>query len=250
MDPSYTSSDDESAAMAKAMGFSTFGTQGPSKKRKFNPSTDAIVDGQALKELDKGGKKGQGSGGNQIPLGRARVFGVAKTSNSDEIALDENDGDDEEPAIEASLPPPNLDADASEEEEPQYVDTSLPPPDEAARAAQERIDAILAQASDPPDEIQQNISQSSQQNRGIGHLMAAFKETANLAVPSEAVSVTSSQRPRERGQKNELWYVGYYDPSFNENPWKKLEEAKGWSSSGTWVERPVHWQERGRAGST
>ncbi len=95
MDPTYLSSEDEdedNAAMAAAMGFSTFGMQGPSKKRKFNAKTDAVVDGDELAALDKGGRKGQGSGGNMIPLGRPRGIcvpaGTVQKSNEEEVDLD------------------------------------------------------------------------------------------------------------------------------------------------------------------
>lgn len=250
MDPSYASSDDEAEAMAKAMGFAAFGTQGPSKKRKFHAGTDAVIDGQELVSLDKGGRKGQGSGGNNIPLGKPRVFGVPKASNSDEISLDEDEENqlDEAPrSIDARKSPPieeqlGQDDDAG----PVYIDTSLPPPAEAARVAQEKIDAILAQslASDVPQAKGKAKAPKNIASRGIGHLMAALHEPLQMPVPVPAAStplpVTTpafSQPPRERNQRNELWYVNYYDPAFNENPWAKLEADLGLSSKGTWLER-------------
>src|SRR5208282_3964048 len=140
MDPSYEDSEDEAEAMAKQMGFSSFGNQGPSKKRKFNPKTDAMVEGQGLASLDKGGKKGQGSGGNKIPLGKPRVLGVAPPRNQEEIELDNEGEEDEEPAyIDTSLPPPSKQEDSEEDEGPAYMDTSLPPPNEQASAAQQKI---------------------------------------------------------------------------------------------------------------
>ena len=148
MDSSYESSEDEAEAIAKAMGFSSFGTQGPTKKRKFNPKTDAMVEGQELASLDRGGKKGQGSGGNKIPLGKPRVLGMVPKSNQEEIELDE---EDEKPAyIDTSLPPPSKQDDSEEDGGPAYIDTSLPPPNDEARAAQQKIDAILACGTIPP----------------------------------------------------------------------------------------------------
>ncbi|KAH7159695.1 hypothetical protein B0J13DRAFT_110990 [Dactylonectria estremocensis] len=33
------------------------------------------------------------------------------------------------------------------------------------------------------------------------------------------------------------WYDGYYDPSTNENPWERLEKARGLSALGPWLPR-------------
>jgi hypothetical protein len=193
MDPDYTS-EDESSAMAAAMGFSSFGSQGPAKKRKFNPKTDALVDGQELEALDRGGKKGQGSGGNTIPLGKARVFGQGPAPN-DEIALDE---------------------------EPQYLDTSLPAPADEAREMQERIDGILAGL----DEAEGGVVAPGPQH---------------LAGPPslDAASVASTRGPR--GQRNDLWYMGYFDAASVENPWARLEGEKGLEVRGSWPDRSAHY---------
>lgn len=101
--------EDETAAIAAMMGFAAFGSQGASKKRKYNPNTDATIDGQALEEVDRGGKRGKGSGGNQIPLGKVRAFrafGTAALANAelenggignpDEIVLDDDDDEEQE----------------------------------------------------------------------------------------------------------------------------------------------------------
>jgi hypothetical protein len=249
MDPSYESSEGEEDAMAKAMGFSAFGTQGPPKKRKFNPAVDAVVDGQALASLDKGGKKGQGSGGNMIPLGKPRTFGVAKPANNeDEINLDGEESEDEEtPAyIDTSLPPPaeiHGGGSGDEDEGPAYVDTSYLP-DEEAKAAQERIDAILAgkEAIVPSRKIKGKDKGHTQS--GIGQFMEALQHPVQHHLPPKPSvtdlpstgSITSNQWPKERGrQRNELWYLDYYDPSFNANPWAKLEKDRGLESRGVWV---------------
>jgi hypothetical protein len=301
MDPSYASSDDEADAMAAAMGFSSFGTQGPPKKRKFNPKSDAFIEGQDLEAVDKGGKKGQGSGGNQIPLGRPRQLGVPSqapaeaATNDEEIALDDDDGpqyvdDDEGPRyLDTSRPPPALDGlgknedeillDEDEEEQgPGYVDTSLPPPNEAARAAQEKIDAILASTGGTVASVPGKQKQKAKkpQDTGLGAFMNALK-TPVVAPPGSSIppapgtasilqtppvgslpqrppppspsiagsaggSMGRNQNAGQRGQRNELWYVGYYDPSFNDNPWRGLEKENGLPEVGTWVERPQRGQ--------
>ncbi|KAG4411151.1 hypothetical protein IFR04_015722, partial [Cadophora malorum] len=145
--------------MAAAMGFSSFGGKPAAKKRKFNPTTDAFVEGQALEKLDRGGKKGTGSGGNMIPLGKQRVIGQKKeraVQNEQEITLDEDDeegsGEDGPQYIDTSRTPP-----AADDDGPQYIDTSEPPPvvpDPAAEAEaqemQRRIDAILESIGSTP----------------------------------------------------------------------------------------------------
>lgn len=74
--------DDTAAAMAAAMGFSSFGSQNPpSKKRKYN-SNDAVVD------ID--GSKLHGTGANSAPLAERRP----PPANADEIALDDDDDDE------------------------------------------------------------------------------------------------------------------------------------------------------------
>jgi hypothetical protein len=242
MDPPYVDSEDDADAMAKQMGFSSFGTQGPSKKRKFNPKTDAMVEGQQLASLDKGGKKGQGSGGNKIPLGKPRIFGVASLHNLEETELDLDNDEDAEPAyIDTSLPPPSKQENSEEEEGPTYIDTSLPPPNEAASAAQQKIDAILANSTVltvPPDSKAKIKPSVSEIGRGVGHFLTAHQDGTRPPIPNVSDATTSSsfrgnQQPRQWGQKNEFWYIGYYDPSFNENPWAKLEKSNGLEPRGT-----------------
>lgn len=294
--------------MAAAMGFSAFGAQGPSKKRKFNPKSDAFIEGQDLAAVDKGGKSGQGSGGNQIPLGKARVIGVPSNvpaeiaGNDDEILLDEEDegpqyAEEEEEEgpryLDTSRPAPveerrvrnedEIMLDDDDEQGPAGMEASFPPPDQAAREAQERIDAILSGSgtisSDvptPPVTGKPKQKAKKAQEGGLGAFMAALKtpvvapsapgvppppgvaSTLQMPLPtslpqrppppnlsvagSVAGSVASSHRPGQRGQRNELWYVGYYDASFNENPWKGLEQENGMPEVGTWIERPQRAQ--------
>ncbi|RDW64928.1 hypothetical protein BP6252_10579 [Coleophoma cylindrospora] len=201
-DPDEPASDDDgAAAMAAAMGFSSFGTQShPAKKRKFNSATDAFVDGQELASLDKGGKKGQGSGGNDIPLGKSRVLGVKIEATEGEIDLEEDEQEHEDGG--------------------RWLDTSEPAPAEmeAMRRDQER--ASLAQMN----------------AAGAGHQLP--QRPANPPFPTPNAQQPPPP-PHQRGQKNQLWYVGYYDPSFNENPWARLEKEHGLEAVGTWLERPV-----------
>ncbi|KAI9746042.1 MAG: hypothetical protein M1818_000723 [Claussenomyces sp. TS43310] len=253
MDPSYVSLDDDDPdGMARFMGFSTFG-KATAKKRKFNPSTDAVIEGQELAALDKGGKRGQGSGGNDVPLGRARELGVpsadAGTKNDDEMELLDDEDLGEEGG--ASFTGPGGVPVGAEEDGPSYIDTSRAPPNEEAKAVQERIDAIITGAPlTPNNNMLEDMIRTSLPGRGIGEFVSASSDTAHIhpssvgqgfaaAAAAAAVAPTppEASRPRERPQRNELWYVGYYDPSFNENPWARLEIQKGIQSRGTWVER-------------
>ncbi|TQV95078.1 hypothetical protein V2A60_009848 [Cordyceps javanica] len=69
--------------MAAAMGFSSFGAQHPSsKKRKYNPNNDAVV------SIDD--PQRHGTGPNSAPVGERR----RPAANADEIALDDDDNDD------------------------------------------------------------------------------------------------------------------------------------------------------------
>jgi hypothetical protein len=249
MDPTYVDSDEEAVAMAKAMGFSTFGTQGPAKKRKYNPNTDAVVEGQGLALIDRGGKKGQGSGGNRIPLGKPRVFGLSTNGNTDEIAVNNMDEDDEEGAepayVDTSLAPPIEQETEEEHSGPTYLDTSLPPPNKETRATQERIDAILANMDvtpTPPGFRAMGNPHTSGLGQGVSRYLTALQNVSQQPPPWLAASTgagrpsVESHRPAQRGQRNELWYVGYYDPSFNENPWMRLEKERGLQPKGRWLE--------------
>ena len=144
MDPNYIYEEEEAAAVAAMMGFSGFGSQKPpAKKRKF--MTDAFIEGQ--EPVDKGGKKGQGSGGNTMLLGKARVFGTGSANkaiesvgmNDSEIDLGDDDETDGPQYVDTSLPPPIL----ADEEGLRYQ----PPPgvsDEEAKEMQSRIDVSFS----------------------------------------------------------------------------------------------------------
>jgi hypothetical protein len=273
MDPEYIDDEEDAdaQAMAAMMGFSGFGShKPPAKKRKFNAGTDAYVDGQELASLDKGGKKGQGSGGNTMPLGKTRVFGggVGKgpaetlenargaqqiavaapvaAGNNDEIDLDDDlDGQEDGPTyIDTSKTPP---AEAVQGDE--SVDSRQPAPisDREAQEVQARIDALLSsiEAGASPGDIR---SESSTEAPPRPHVIPqTFGDTAfMLGGPSpqanrrdnfnDSASVASSSRPSHRGERNPTWYIEYYDPSFNENPWEKLEKEKGLEPLCKWPE--------------
>ncbi|RMJ19699.1 hypothetical protein BHE90_006894 [Fusarium euwallaceae] len=138
---------DDDALMAQ-MGFSSFGAASPpSKRRRYNPRADA--------SLPPKPPKPSATGANSTALGTG--------SNTDEIALD----DDDEPAQQPAQVRP----------------------------------ASLPQRPAPAADSRQGHHQS--QPHGT----------------------------------RDTWYVGYYDPTSNENPWERLEKARGLEPQGTWLPR-------------
>lgn len=275
MDPNFSDPDSEAeaAAMAAAMGFSAFGKAPAAKKRKFNPANDAFVEGDDLAKLDKGGKKGKGSGGNEVPLGKPRVFGATKQEdqkvvverrkggNAEEIDLEDDEetveGDKGSHFMDTSRTPPaeEIGSGASH-----FIDTSPPPPLESgvprytnsiqnppvseAESAemQARIDAILARigSNDPPGSTSPPKAAALLGPPPGLPQRPAFVDTTSMSGENKpgrtAPSVGSGSRPTHRpsGQRNEFWYVDYYDRTFNENPWASLEKEKGLQPLGSW----------------
>lgn len=317
---SASESEDE---MASFMGFSTFGKAPAPKKRKFNPSTDAFIDGEELdaRKIDRGGKKGKGSGGNEVPLGKVRTVGGGRETGlgagigglgkrMDLPAPVVKEDEEEERGVGGgfgrgmNLPPPRIALRASPPREleegaaymdtslpppidgpaymdtslpppidgPAYMDTSLPPPAsepsaeiDSAEAAemQERIDRIMASIQPPPGgedyppppptPVSAPKAGFSQENQGFGRVTglpsrppASFQNSNSagggrgrgMSDAGSSVSGSGFGNGRQRGERNEEWYVGYYDPAFNENPWEKLEKERKLVSLGSWVERP------------
>lgn len=67
----------DTSAMAAAMGFSGFGSQNPTKKRKFNPNADA-----ATSTLPKKPAGYSSTGANTAPLGQRRPMTLPPPSSS------------------------------------------------------------------------------------------------------------------------------------------------------------------------
>ncbi|RYC59288.1 hypothetical protein CHU98_g6916 [Xylaria longipes] len=220
--------DDGAAAMAAAMGFSSFGAQKPNKRRKFNPSTDAFV---APKSPSAPGS-GSGphfheyadnyittTGSNMVPLG-------IRKKNVDEIDLEGTE-------YEGHLPPDSqeprettADDDNGDEDdpEPQYLDSSRPSAPIVADpvdSLQSKIDAIVGGSADAGafPQLSSSVADSGQSSRGGrgGHQR-------------------NMNRDNRSGTK---WWEGYYDPAFIVNPWDNIEKANGLEPRGAWVS----WEE-------
>ncbi|CAM1509081.1 Fc.00g028200.m01.CDS01 [Cosmosporella sp. VM-42] len=56
---------------------------------------------------------------------------------------------------------------------------------------------------------------------------------ATDATPHQQIQHPGKSHQRSR----QPWYDGYYDPMSNENPWERLEKAKGLEPKGSWLPR-------------
>ncbi|XXG97876.1 hypothetical protein Hte_004190 [Hypoxylon texense] len=211
--------EDTAAAMAAAMGFSSFGAQGNSnKRRKFNPRADAVVDGAAPEAK---------TGSNATPLG------VRTTHNKDEIDLDDDDDDDEGLGAPGSEGKPGHLQDGLWNEEggnesgSQYLDTSRPATvDTAVDDIQSKIDNIVG-APIPNWPGIESFSSYSSKRGGRGNREGyQFNQ-------GQGQGQGHGREPAEK------WWEGYYDPSSNVNPWERLEQTKGLEPRGKWMS----WEE-------
>ncbi|KAH6656270.1 hypothetical protein BKA67DRAFT_654617 [Truncatella angustata] len=213
---------DSMEAMAAAMGFSSFGAQQPNaKRRKYNPHLEESASA-ALPHHGARAAVDHGQGANAIPLGARQAAAVApaaqkkNSNNKDEISLDDDDEDDPEPQyIDTSRPATSL--------EPAAV---LPPPD-ADAGAQAHADAAAGGATTAG-----GGSRGGRYQHGYGR--GGYRD----------------QRQHVEwgvdGGDRKPWYEDYYDPSFNINPWEKLERERGLEPlSGdylTWEESKARWE--------
>jgi hypothetical protein len=202
--------DIDAAAMASAMGFSSFGAQNPHKRRKYNSGADAVVAvGNTTTTVPLHGRgrgKVAGSGANAAPLG-------TRTHNKDEVDLEiEEDTDVAGSAVIAEA------AEGDGDREPQYIDTSRP-----AASAITSGDSIQTR-SDSAEGVHLAGSQPS--------ATMPFSQGRHGGVPSGG----GYQGHHGRGPNSgKIWWEGYYDPSSNINPWQRLEEAKGLKPRGSWM---------------
>ncbi|KAI1821217.1 hypothetical protein F4861DRAFT_482008 [Xylaria intraflava] len=191
--------EDITANMAAAMGFSSFGTQKPNKRRKFNASDNAVAT----------------TGSNMIPLG-------ARKRNMDEIDL-ENDGDENEDRVVPTgqvVTERRAKTDFDEDSRSPYLDTSHRPATIVPGPAddfQSKIDAIIGgsanvQTSTSPSYSVTGGEQSSQDDHG--------RRYHNTNPDGRAVT---------------KWWDNYYDPTSIINPWDALEKSNGLAPRGHWM---------------
>lgn len=223
--------DDDSAAMAAAMGFTGFGSQRPNNKRKFNPHADAMAD------FSSGEPSAPAiTGANNAPLGQRRPMmnlpppSSGAGDNADEIDLADEGGDEDGARWRrrgggSGGGGDDVDGDGPG---PQYIDASRPPRDILYPGASEetemqaRINALVASSANPPGaaasnpEPQRQRAQAGKGARWSGpHAHAHAAKAAGLP-----------------------WWEGAWDPKLIErmieNPWEKLEKLGGLEPRDTW----------------
>ncbi|KAK8107908.1 uncharacterized protein PG998_009921 [Apiospora kogelbergensis] len=193
--------DEDAAAMAEAMGFSSFGGQNhPSKRRKYNARADAAFDSNTNNESTLALHYDAGSGSNNTPLGERRPQQPKpkkQKTNANEIDLDDDDDDDDDGQdggeVDGNDAVAAGDQDDAQDPTPQHITTSQPPDQ-----IQSGIDAIVAGLPRSP--------------RGLPLLPSA-----------------------KGGRDGDRWWDDYYDPAFNTNPWEKIEKKLGIEARGTWL---------------
>ncbi|KAI0007264.1 hypothetical protein F4779DRAFT_519829 [Xylariaceae sp. FL0662B] len=205
--------DDETTAMAQAMGFSNFGAQNASnKRRKFNPRADAVVASSsstsAIPSRRDAVSELVGSGSNALPLG-------VRIQNDEEINLDS----DQEDGVINPKTGNGVEGDYDNDDpEPQYLDASYPPVPASVdlEEVQSKIDAIVGSSA-------QGLQAESSSYEAIG-------------IPGSRGGQGGRQANRGHGRDmGKEWWEDYYDPSSNVNPWERLERFKGLETRGSWM---------------
>ncbi|KAI2602299.1 hypothetical protein GGR54DRAFT_624734 [Hypoxylon sp. NC1633] len=212
--------EDTVAAMAQAMGFSSFGAQNNSKRRKFNPRADAVVASTSTSSLPLHGSSSlheASSGSNALPLG-------VRTRNEDEIDLD---GDGEGADVSSSGAHDGLENEDDDGPKPQYLDTSRSP---------------TVAVADPSDEIQSKIDMIIGSSSGQVSEAQSSSFRTGEGIDSRGNHRGHQTNRRQGREPGKNWWEDYYDPSSNVNPWERLEKTKGLEPRGGWMT----WEEAKR----
>ncbi|PTB66405.1 hypothetical protein BBK36DRAFT_4651 [Trichoderma citrinoviride] len=194
--------------MAAAMGFSSFGAQNRPQKRKYNPHADAVTSSDSA--TAQRAAKPSATGSNSTPLGAAREKQPDPAANADEIDLDGDDDKDED----ANL-------DRGQDDDPTTSAGALEEPPNQSSTTPALVRPPGLPNRPPPPGISATTGPSG---GGGGH------HRANT----------------HRREDDDSWSEGYYDPQSNENPWRRLEEAKGLQPLGTWL-APGHHRASARS---
>ncbi|EGR48590.1 uncharacterized protein TRIREDRAFT_107374 [Trichoderma reesei QM6a] len=187
--------DDEAAAMAQAMGFSSFGAQPRPQKRKYNPHADAVTSSDSA-TAQRAAAKPSVTGSNSTPLGLvASRKPDSAAANADEIDLDEDEDQ------------------AKDDDKSANVDNA---------------DVLENSAGVSEEKPTQSSAPASVRPPGLPN-----RPPPGVGAPSS--SGGHHPRTNHRREDDDSWSEGYYDPQSNENPWRRLEEAKGLQPLGTWL---------------
>ncbi|KAK4237668.1 hypothetical protein C8A03DRAFT_15817 [Achaetomium macrosporum] len=213
-------------ALAATLGFTSFGTQDnddsrPAKKRRFNPQSDiAIIADDASHSKTTTEHSTLTAHKAQLPTKPKPASSTDKITYSDSNDANGNgngEGDDNDDF--------ELDLDPDAPPSPSAGGTSTPTP---AAAETEKTEAAKPTS-------------------------ASASAATSLPTPTltSATPPTTAGRGGGRGALgggrsgggvggiNPQWYIDYYDPSSNENPWEGMEKFKGLEPVGTWL--PSRW---------
>lgn len=160
------------------------------------------------------------------PMGKSNFF--AKL-NPDEIILDMEEIDYEE-----TRPNSQLNKHYQEPSEENVADelstrsSVIPTQESEAFEMQQRIDALLASiGSTPVSDNPEKMIDDSTPNLWTGDPNDQILQPKSESWPSSNSRDTMHrQHNRSKMPFNEFWYLDYYDPSFNEDPWESLEKKK------------------------
>ncbi|KAK3955862.1 hypothetical protein QBC32DRAFT_332362 [Pseudoneurospora amorphoporcata] len=200
----------EAAAMAAAMGFSSFGQQAPTHDSDPDDNSAAAGDRPSKKRRYNSrvdayvGPAPQGTGANDVPVQR-RVFNNApkeeiEVKDKNEINIDDDDDNDQGASVEASMTTTTT----------LPINTSLPPK--------------------PPIQAptQRPVGFNSHSQRG-DHGARGGRGGGRGGRGNHGGASTHGRDPTKP------WYADYYDPSSNENPWERLEQAREIEAVGVWL---------------
>ncbi|RKF62957.1 hypothetical protein OnM2_029011 [Erysiphe neolycopersici] len=148
--------------------------------------------------------------------------------NPDEILLDMGDKEYEEIGLNSQL---NIHCEKPNEEncidEPSIRSSAMSTQESEVLEMQQRIDALLASiGSLPKPNSPERMLDDANPNLWTGDLNDGTLQSKSESWPllHSRAARGDSQHDRSRRPFNEFWYLDYYDPSFNEDPWESLEK--------------------------
>jgi hypothetical protein len=233
-------------AVAAAMGFASFGGGSrPAKKRRFHAGDNAVIAGQTPKVMDEyatgtnaipvrafGGPGGEQKGDKKMTeLGRSNGHSAARLDmgrDPNEVVLGDNNDESNDNRELGQQTVVNkttahgtagdeFDNEADSDAEPQYLDTSRP--------STKLVDGSSSQYSLPSEGPESATSFGSDSYRG------SFRGARGRGRGGHRGDFHGVAAP---GQP---WWTNYHDPSFNQNPWERLEQRLGLEARGAWVKR-------------
>ncbi|KAK4108713.1 hypothetical protein N656DRAFT_832169 [Canariomyces notabilis] len=237
------------AAMAATMGFSSFGgsqkhsnsnpssSTHTSKKRRFNPRADDAViappepagDSNAddsenfYDHEEEAAEQGNGNGVKLAHLTAYRgqlTAAAATTTTKPEFEEDLIDYDDDD------LYEDKPGAPSASKEDDFELDLT---------AVFDDSDDVPSSTVGTPLPVTTSTTSQPQTKTKTTKLPDKPKTTIP---PTPAATSAGNNGGSSRPQWNPNWYVGYYDPRSNANPWEALEKRRGLSPVGTWLALP------------